>query len=180
MPAATVRRLVPADAPAYRDLMLEAYARHPDAFTSSVVERAALPMTWWESRLDPAAQPKELVLGAIADARLAAVAGLAFETREKARHKASLFGMYVAPAFRGAGIGRQLVDAVLASARTRPGVRVVQLTVTDGNTQARTLYERCGFVAFGVEPMAVAVGAGFVAKVHMWCDLGGAHRAADR
>ena len=26
----------------------------------------------------------------------------------------------------------------------------------------------CGFVRFGVEPLAVAGGSGYVAKVHMW------------
>jgi hypothetical protein len=30
------------------------------------------------------------------------------------------------------------------------------------------LYQRKGFVPFGLEPYAVAVGTGFVAKVHMW------------
>jgi RimJ/RimL family protein N-acetyltransferase len=60
---------------------------------------------------------------------------------------------------------------VLAQARERAGVRLVQLTVTDGNTAAQALYERCGFIRFGLEPLAVAVGAQFVSKVHMWCDL---------
>jgi len=35
------------------------------------------------------------------------------------------------------------------------------------------LYERSGFVEFGVEPYAVAVGESFVSKVHMWCDIEG-------
>ncbi|KEZ64645.1 GNAT family acetyltransferase, partial [Pseudomonas syringae pv. syringae FF5] len=52
-------------------------------------------------------------------------------------------------------------------------LRVVQLTVTQGNTEAVGLYERMGFVTFGLEPLAVAVGNGFVAKVHMWKDLRG-------
>jgi hypothetical protein len=47
-----IRRLVPDDAQAYRALMLEAYERHPDAFTSTATERAALPLSWWEARLD--------------------------------------------------------------------------------------------------------------------------------
>ena len=167
----SIRRLLPADASAYRALMLEAYAGHPDAFTSSVAERAALPHSWWESRLDPAPRPAAIVLGAFRREQLAGVAGVSFEAREKARHKATLFGMYVGPAYRGEGLGGQLVHAVLAQARMRPDVIVLQLTVTDGNATARALYERCGFVQFGLEPCAVAVGSGFVAKVHMWCDL---------
>ena len=45
------------------------------------------------------------VVGAFQDAKLAGVAGLSFESREKIRHKATLFGMYVPPRFRGLGLG---------------------------------------------------------------------------
>lgn len=167
----TIRRLVPADAPAYRALMLEAYEHHPDAFTSSVSERSALPLDWWESRLAVEPAASNVVIGALRDARLAAVAGLSFEVREKVRHKATLFGMVVRPEFRRSGLGRQLVLAALEHAKARGGVRLVQLTVTQGNAAAQALYERCGFVQFGIEPLAVAVGAQFASKVHMWCDL---------
>lgn len=168
---ATIRRLTPEDAPQYRTMMLEAYGRHPDAFTSSVPERASLPLSWWETRLKAEVQPADMVLGAFNGARLAGVVGLSFETREKARHKAHLFGMYVPSEFRKAGIGKALVLAVLQNARKRPGVKLVQLTVTQGNDAAQGLYERCGFVPFGIEPLAIAVGDEFVAKVHMWCNL---------
>jgi GNAT superfamily N-acetyltransferase len=164
-------RLNPQHATAYRSLMLEAYAHHPDAFTSSVQERAALPLSWWEARLSDASDASEIVFGNFVDGTLAGVVGLSFEHREKARHKATLFGMYVQSSSRGKGLGGQLVDQVLACARSRAGVLLVQLTVTDGNRSAQALYERKGFIQFGLEPFAVAVGTGFVAKVHMWCRL---------
>ena len=167
----STRHLTARDALAYRALMLDAYARHPDAFTSSVDERAALPIAWWEARLGGGAPASSIVLAALDAERIVGVAGLSFESRSKARHKASLFGMYVPAAFRGCGIGRALVATVLEHARARSGVMLVQLTVTDGNAPARTLYERFGFVAFGVEPFAVAVDGGYVSKVHMWCNL---------
>lgn len=167
----SIRRLVPSDAPVYRALMLEAYERHPDAFTSSAPERAALPLSWWESRVTPEPHPPEMVFGAFQDERLVGAAGLLFESRAKTRHKAMLYGMYVAAEARRGGLGRQLVLTVLAHARARDGVRVVQLAVTDINTAAQALYAQCGFVPFGLEPLAVAVGSKFVSKVHMWCDL---------
>jgi ribosomal protein S18 acetylase RimI-like enzyme len=163
-----IARLQPAHAAGYRALMLEAYARHPDAFTASVDERGGLPLAWWEARVAASADARELVLGAFEEGELAGVAGLAFESRPKLRHKASLFGMYVRPASRHLGLGAQLVQATLAEAANRPGIVLVQLTVSDGNAAARSLYERCGFSAFGMEPMAVALGDGYVGKVHMW------------
>src|SRR5690348_5629840 len=90
-----LRRLGPKDAAPYRTLMLEAYEHHPDAFTSSVAERASLPLSWWEARVQPDPQALEMVIGAFRGSQLAGVAGLSFESREKARHKAHMFGMYV-------------------------------------------------------------------------------------
>lgn len=117
--------------------------------------------------MSEAAIPDEIVFGSFVDSELVGVAGLAFEHREKAKHKASLFGMYVRDSCRGMGLGGQLVDAVMTGARSRPGVLLVQLTVTEGNLAALALYKRKGFVPLGLEPYAVAVGAEFVAKVHM-------------
>jgi ribosomal protein S18 acetylase RimI-like enzyme len=166
-----IHRLEPGHAAAYRALMLDAYHRHPDAFTSSVAEREVLPLAWWQARLSIDPMASEVVLGAFSGSALTGAAGLSFETRDKARHKATLFGMYVPETQRRTGVGRQLVEAALAQARQRPGIRQVLLTVTQGNNAAQGLYERCGFVSFGVEPRAVAVGDGFVNKVHMLCDL---------
>jgi ribosomal protein S18 acetylase RimI-like enzyme len=166
-----IRRLVPADAQAYRELMLEAYGKHPEAFTSSVEERAPLPLAWWQSRLDPSEDANGLVMGAFQHGQLVALAGLEFESRAKSRHKATLFGMYVRQQARQAGLGRALVRAVLDQAAARPGVRQVLLTVTEGNEAALSLYRSCGFRPFGTEPMAVAVDGRYLGKVHMWCPL---------
>jgi RimJ/RimL family protein N-acetyltransferase len=50
-------------------------------------------------------------------------------------------------------------------------VRLVQLSVTEGNRAAQALYARCGFVVYGREPLAMAVDGGFVIKLHLWLDL---------
>lgn len=164
-------RLTPDHAPVYRALMLQAYTQHPQAFSSSAAERAALPISWWAKRLDIEPNAHELVLGSFDGDDLMAVVGVSFESREKLRHKATLFGMYVTPQARQQGQGAALVQAALACARARPGIRLMQLTVTQGNQAAQALYERFGFVVFGLEPQAVAVADGFVSKTHMWCPL---------
>jgi ribosomal protein S18 acetylase RimI-like enzyme len=165
------RRLVAADAPAYRALMLQAYAQHPDAFTSTLTERATLPLDWWAGRFGEGDSPDSLVMGAFAGESLVGAAGLSVEPRERLRHKATLYGMVVSAGHRRAGHGIALVHALLENARGRPALRVVQLTVTQGNAAAQALYERCGFTCFGVEPLAVALGDGFVTKVHLSIDL---------
>ena len=80
--------------------------------------------------------------------------------------------MFVQESFRGLGAGAKLAQAALGAARARPEVRLVTLTVTEGNAPAVCLYERCGFRQFGVEPMAIATPEGYKSKVHMWLPLG--------
>lgn len=57
---------------------------------------------------------------------------------------AHLDELYVRPARRGQGIGRALMEAVLALARARgaPGIEVV---TGENDTAARVLYESVGF-----------------------------------
>ena len=163
-----IRALGAADAETYRALMLEAYGAYPQAFTSSVAERAAMPLSWWQKRLD---NPLDRLLGAFEGQTLAGIVGLAFEPREKARHKVTLFGMYVTGAYQQQGLGRQLVEAALAEARRHPRLKLIQLTVTAGNAAAFALYQRCGFIQYGLEPLAVRVGEAYFDKLHLWRPL---------
>jgi GNAT superfamily N-acetyltransferase len=78
-------------------------------------------------------QDKEdsFTLAAFADGALAGV--VSFErdgkTREKLRHKGILFRMYVDGAFRGRGIGRQLIGEVIARAARLGDIERINLTV---------------------------------------------------
>jgi len=57
-------------------------------------------------------------------------------------------GMGVSLGHRGEGLGGELLDALLRAARAR-GVEAVSLSVEDGNTGARRLYERRRFEVVG-------------------------------
>ena len=52
--------------------------------------------------------------------------------------------LYVVPHLRGQGLGRALMDAVLAFARER-GAGYIELNTGEDDTAARGLYERFGF-----------------------------------
>ena len=101
------------------------------------------------------------------DRKLVGTAGLTRGARPKERHKATLFGMAVAPEAVGRGIGGLLVDRLVAEARAVPGLLQVGLTVSEGNAAAERLYAARGFVVFGREPRGVIVDGVPVAKLHM-------------
>jgi len=166
-----VAALRASDVPRYRELMLYAYAAAPDAFVATPEERAAEPESWWLRRaVDPTGL--SVAFGAFHEGDLVGTVTLEFLARPKTRHKAQLIGMFVYEWYRGRGAGAALVEAALACARARPEVRLITLTVTEGNAPAIGLYERCGFRPFGVEPMAFATPEGYKAKVHMWLPIG--------
>lgn len=147
--------------------MLHAYEHAADAFTSTAEERAAEPLSWWEKRIaDP--QGLKVALGVHDEGKLIGTVALEFSAKPKTRHKVLLIGMYVVPSGRSLGAGRALVDAAIDLARSRPGVTVMGLTVTEGNAPAIRLYKACGFQEFGTEPMAMLTSSGYRGKVHMW------------
>lgn len=164
-PGVHVEQLQPAHAGAYRALMLEAYELAADAFTSTAEERAAEPESFWIRRMADAAG---LALGAFEGSQLVGTVALEFSAKPKTRHKALVIGMYVRPVARGRQVGAALLQAALLAAQRRPGIRMLTLTVTEGNQAAIALYRRFGFEAFGVEPMAILASDGFKGKVHMW------------
>jgi ribosomal protein S18 acetylase RimI-like enzyme len=161
----TIRRLAPADAAAYRALRLRGLDEHPDAFTSSVEAEAAKPLSVTEDRLAPTGS--YVVYGAFVHGTLAGVVGFAREARAKNRHKAVVFGMYVAPDFSRRGVARALVRHLIATAKEEAGLEQLVLTVTHSNESARWLYESEGFRSFGIEPRAIRVGDRYYDKNHM-------------
>jgi ribosomal protein S18 acetylase RimI-like enzyme len=167
----TFRRLVPADAPVYRELRLRGLRERPEAFTSSFEEDIVKPIAATEARL--AADGDTVMWGAFVDGLLTGGIGLVREHRRKNRHKADIVAMYVLPECAGRGIGRALLDHAIAYARDA-GIEQLTLTVTQGNAAARGLYEAAGFISFGVEPRAIKVAGEYFAKEHMVLFLGNA------
>ncbi|MFC4120010.1 GNAT family N-acetyltransferase [Nonomuraea zeae] len=163
----TVRRLGVEDAAQYRMFRLEALRTAPTAFTSHYEEESAKPLSVTIERLAAAGRPDDAVIGAFDAGRLVGIAGLSVPRRQQERHKATLFGMAVAPHAAGRGIGKALVQRILRIAAATDGLAQVGLTVSEGNLPAERLYRSCGFEVWGREPRAVIIGGQAIAKLHM-------------
>src|SRR5450432_2070537 len=127
-----IHPLTRTDAAAYHALRLRMLRECPEAFTSSFEEESLKDVAWAEMRIGPSAKaPHDFILGAVSEAGdLIGTVGLSVEGRAKERHKALLFGMYVAPEVASGGVGRALLSACLNRARSIPGLEQVNLTVT--------------------------------------------------
>jgi ribosomal protein S18 acetylase RimI-like enzyme len=77
--------------------------------------------------------------------------------------------MYVRPQARGAGVGRQLVEAIIDLARQH--VELIQLAVVKENERARRLYAGLGFVEYGIEIHALKQGGRYYDEILMAKDL---------
>lgn len=139
-----VRRLLPVDAALYRDIRLEALKLSPEAFGSTFETEHAEPLTWFADRLE-----SSVVFGAFDGSDLVGTAGFFIRQGRKEAHKGVLWGMYVRPWARKAGVGKQLAEAVIDHGCQH--VELIQLTAVSGNETARRLYDSLGFIEYGIE-----------------------------
>ncbi len=156
-----IRRLLAADAAAFRAIRLRALKDHPEAFAAAWEDEVQKPLAWFETILD-----QGFLVGAEGGAgALLGMAGLDIPTGAKKRHKGTLWSMYVAPEARRAGLGERLIAAVIMEATGR--VEQLDLAAASGNDAAMALYRRMGFEVHGVDPRALKIGEGYIDDILM-------------
>jgi ribosomal protein S18 acetylase RimI-like enzyme len=147
-PAVQVRKLLPAEAEAFRSIRLEALQESPDAFGASLEGALAEPLAFFVQGLE-----RNDVFGAFQAGALVGMAGFYALDGPKTRHKGILWGMYVKPNARGSGVAAALVDRIVAQAAGR--VELIELTVVTANARAVHFYRKMGFSSYGVEKRAL-------------------------
>ncbi len=148
--APLVRKVTAADTAAYRALRLAGLREAPTAFGSSYEVESQEDLAEFEGRI-----ARSHIVGAWVRGELIGVAGYYRLTGTKTLHRGNIWGVYVAPAARGRGIARTLVEAVLAHARTE--VQQVHLSVVTDNAAALRLYTGLRFTTYGTEPRSLLV-----------------------
>jgi GNAT superfamily N-acetyltransferase len=136
-----VREVTSDDWEALRDVRLTALRDTPHAFGSTYAREAAFTEEQWRGRisdrsvtyfayLPDSPEPAGLAGAYVADG------------------VANVVSMWVRPSARGNGVGEALIGATADWAKARDHAALV-LWVTESNTPARTLYDRCGFALTG-------------------------------
>jgi RimJ/RimL family protein N-acetyltransferase len=151
----TIRPTREEDAAAFRELRLEALRTHPEAFGADYAEALARPIEFWQERVrSGAGGERGITYVAEAGGALVAMTGIFRDEAAKMRHSATIWGVYVAPDWRGLGIADALIQACVGWAREL-GLRLVKLNVVTANAAAIRCYTRCGFSVYGVEPEVI-------------------------
>lgn len=147
-----IRLLTPDDANLYRDIRLAALTMNPEAFASSYEEELLLPLEAFKGRLQPG---DSFTFGVFEDSGLAGVVTMVREQKLKLRHRTGIYAMFVAPEFRGRGLGKLLMNEAIKKAEELEGVEQVYLTVVAKNKSAIHLYKNVGFQTYGRDQRAL-------------------------
>jgi len=155
-PEVEIRLLTADDAESWSELRLEALEHDPEAFSSSEEEHNRLTKTEIENRVtcDP---ENRFVVGAFVNDRLVGMAGFYRELGVKTRHKGHVWGVYLTAGTRGQGLGRRLMETLLACAMHIPGLEQIHISVASSQEAAASLYRALGFEPFAREVRALKV-----------------------
>ena len=146
-----VRRVVESEAEALSKLRLRALTTDPLSFASTYEKESQYDREGWSAWARRGATSSEMaiLIAQRSDGRLVGMVGALAE--ENVLH---LYGMWVDPDHRRAGLGARLLDAILAWAETSHPSLEIRLGVVPLTGSAMRLYQRRGFVDTGkVEPL---------------------------
>jgi len=154
-----IRPLRPEDIERYRRLRLQGLEEHPDAFGETAEHFKGVTSESLVARLKSSENLGGFILVAEdCEQRFVGTVGLAVTDFEKTAHRAILWGMYILPEARGAGLARLLVEECLIRAKACPRLELVLLSVVTSNQAAFNLYKLSGFEVYGTDPSVLKIG----------------------
>ena len=152
-----IRLFTEQDAQALWNLRMLALETDPWSFVDSPEELRAMSVEEFATRLR-SDHAENFIVGAFEQRTAVGMVGCYQEVPLKRRHKAWIWGVFVAPAARGRGIAKSLMQAAIQRAKSIPGLEMLLLTVGVGQPTPRKLYESLGFRSFGIEPRGLKIG----------------------
>ena len=147
----TIRKLTIKDIELYKSIRLEALENAPTNFGSSHTEEAAFKSSMWENRLS---KNTTITLGAFDQDKIVGLTVLVMSPRYKMKHIAHINSVYVKPEYRGNNIASNILSIALKEL-IKHHIERVNLSVVSDNTSAITLYEKHGFITYGLEPQTI-------------------------
>jgi len=141
-----IRQIRSTEGAQLRSIRLQAIAESPSAFGSTLAETEALSSEDWDKRAAGNATGDLAILYVAEDQGMWVGLAGGMRAPDAGAQSVVLFSMWVNPAYRRQGLGRELVRRVIEWSSMQ-GADCIELWVTQSNEAARELYTRCGFTA---------------------------------
>jgi len=132
----------------------------PDAFGSSYEEESVQDDDFFVKRIE-----NGTVFGCFIKGNLVGTMGYYIDNHIKCAHIATIWGVYVKPENRGKDISKNLFDALQKDLPKE--IEQIRISVGLHNAPAKRVYERCGFIACGIEERVIKIGDQYYDEILM-------------
>jgi len=124
-----------------------------------------------EDQLQRIEEGLSVMLFIVCDGRIAGISSV--DMKDKIESHVAGFGISLLQELRGAGIGRIFMDLILKEAEKKlKMLRIITLSVLEGNTRAQSLYNKFGFQIYGSLPGGVFYKESFIDHIFMYKKIG--------
>lgn len=152
----------------FKKLRLESLQNEPTAFLATFEDESKVPEEKWQSRIENSLKGETGVTIIARDGEKAVgLVGIQFLQHPKNRHIVHIWGTYTAPAYRGKGIGKQLIQKVIDIAKAKPEIKKIKIEVNPDQSAAHNLYKKLGFQEIGTAKMELFVDGKYYDAVQM-------------
>jgi len=141
-----IYKLTPADWEKYKILRLEALFNDPEAFGESHAKASERTDEEWQEKMQ---DQTDYMFVARDGEDYVGMAAAYQEKGEKMSHIAYVWGVYLREAYRGQGLGKKLMQAVLEEVEKNPAIKKINLNVNTKQIAATKMYESLGFQIAG-------------------------------
>jgi ribosomal protein S18 acetylase RimI-like enzyme len=142
----TIQPITAKNASQFKTVRLRALQDAPHAFSATYAKESQFDDAEWLRRVERMNGEKGIGFLAMDGEHACGIVGAFLDANDATR--AQLVSMWTAPVYRQRGVGRLLVNEVLAWARRRRA-RTLLLMVTSNNEPAIRFYEKLGFTRTG-------------------------------
>jgi len=152
----------------YKIIRLEALQKEPTAFANTYDDEAKYEDKKWIGILEKSKnRDTEIALFAKNGDKIIGFIGAFWVTKEKMKHVAHIYGTYVDSEYRGQGVGKILMEAVINELKSLPHIKKIKIEVNAQNTVAFNLYQKMGFKVIGKAEKELKVNGVFYDEILM-------------
>jgi len=166
------RRVNPKESKKYREIRLGCLKNHPESFGSTYEDEVKKSKLFFETCIKDKSQVN-VMYGAFDlsdNDKLIGICGFAREERGSRQHWGSIVQVYLKPEYRGKNISFELSKFVIENIFMNNEIEYITLGVVMGNDSAFKLYEKLGFVQYGLQKNYIKYNGKYFDQIFMRLD----------